>query len=160
MAQAQFPDTPILAMDPIEEYVAQESLSKPLFSLYLDLLSLDSPRMDRLWEGWRADLPDLDKENWEDCFLDSTRLMISSRDRLIQTKFLHSVYGTPQRLQRIFPQISLDGPCCLTGTGTYLHMFWSCLGVAWSWMKVFELINFRLQLTFPISPTLPLLGIR
>lgn len=31
----------------------------PLSTLYLDLLSIDSLRMDRLWEAWRGDLHDL-----------------------------------------------------------------------------------------------------
>lgn len=42
----------------------------------------------------------LDREDWEDCVEDSSTLVISSRDKLIQTKFLHRVYYTPQSLYR------------------------------------------------------------
>lgn len=47
-ARAQFPVSPSLAMDPIEELLAQESLSKLLSGLYLTLLSVESPKIDGL----------------------------------------------------------------------------------------------------------------
>lgn len=37
-----------------------------------------------------------------------------------------------------------------------MTLFWSCPRVAQFWMEVFEVINFCLQLTLPISPTLVL----
>lgn len=77
--RAQF-STPLnLRMDPIEKLLAQDSLLKPLSALYLDLLSVDSPKMDHLWDRWKADIPNLDSENWEDCLGDSAKLLISSR---------------------------------------------------------------------------------
>lgn len=36
--------------------------------------------------------------------------MISSRDKLVQVKFLHRVNYTPQRLHRIYPEMSPDCP--------------------------------------------------
>lgn len=41
-----------LSMDPIEELSAQESLYKSLLTLYLALLSLESPKMDRNPPRW------------------------------------------------------------------------------------------------------------
>lgn len=76
-------------MDLIDELLAQGSLSKPLSAFYLALLSVDSPKMERLWGLWKADLPDLDRE---DCLEDSTKLLIFSQDELIHIKFLNRVY--------------------------------------------------------------------
>lgn len=82
-------------MDPIEELLAQEQLKKTLSALYLDLLKTNSTKIDRLWDQWRTDIPDLDREDWDDCMADGTALLISSKERLIQVKFLHRVYYTP-----------------------------------------------------------------
>lgn len=128
--RAQFPRPVALAMDPIEELLAQESLTKPLSSLYLSLLSLESPKMERLWEAWKADIPSLEREDWEDCFEDSSKLVISSRDKLMQIKFLHRINYTPQRLHRIYPQRDLMCGHCHLNIVTYFHMFWSCHRVA------------------------------
>lgn len=62
-AQAQFPSPPNLSMDPIEKLLAQESLTKSLSTLYLALLSMNLPRWKTLWEKWKANLPDLDRED-------------------------------------------------------------------------------------------------
>lgn len=67
-------------MDPIEELLAQEQLSKLLSDLYLDLLRTDSTKVDRLWDQWKADIPGLDKENWEDYLAASTSVLISSKE--------------------------------------------------------------------------------
>lgn len=103
--RSQFPDLSMFATDKIEGLLAQESLTKPSSALYVTLLRVKSPKMDRLWEQWQADIPTLDREA---CFEDSSKLVIASRDKLIQTKFLHSVFLTPQNLHRIYPQRSYD----------------------------------------------------
>lgn len=40
----------MLEADPIEHFLAQESLTESLSALYLALLSVQSPKMDRLWD--------------------------------------------------------------------------------------------------------------
>lgn len=86
-------------------------------------------------------------------------MLISSRDRLIQVEFLHRIYYKPQRLHNIYPERSADCTHCKGNVGTYMHMFWSCHGVACFWIEVVKLINLRLQLTLPTTSQLLLLGI-
>lgn len=138
-------------MHPIEKLLAQELLSKPLSALYLVLLSVD-PKMERLWDLWKADLPKpwLGGLSWR---YQGTKLLISSREKLIQIKFL-------QRLHRIYPQRSQECPRCRDGIGTYLHMSWSCPRVVRFWGEVVWLIHFPLQLTLLVSPELVFLGIQ
>lgn len=50
-------------MDPIEELLAQDSQLKPLSALYFYLLSVDSPKMDNLWDRWKTDISDLHRED-------------------------------------------------------------------------------------------------
>lgn len=115
--------------------------------------------MGKLWEYWKGDIPSLDKEDWKDCLEQGPKLVIASRDKLIQVKFLHWVYYTPERLHRIFPEHDPVCPRCKTKWGTYLHMFWECPAILSYWEVVFAEINLRLQLTLTPTPSLVLLGI-
>lgn len=47
---SQLKNPPMLEADPIEHFLAQESLTESLSTLYLALLSVQSPKMDRLWD--------------------------------------------------------------------------------------------------------------
>lgn len=84
---------PTLETNPIEDLLAQESLSKLLSALYLALLSVQSSKMDSLWKQWHADIHALDRETWEECFEDSYRMVIASKDQLTQTKFLRAFHA-------------------------------------------------------------------
>lgn len=88
-AQFQFPHPPVLETDPSEN---------------LALLCVYSSKIDKLWGQWRADILTLDLE---DCLEGYSKLVISSRDKLIHTKFLHRVYFTLQRLHRL--QLLFEG---------------------------------------------------
>lgn len=61
-AQSHFPVCPVLETDPVEDLLAQEQLSKPLSTLCMTLLCMESLKMGKLWEKWSADIPTLDRE--------------------------------------------------------------------------------------------------
>lgn len=94
--------------------------------------------MDMLWEKWQADIPSLDRETWEECFEDNSKLVISSRDKLLQTKFMHRIYYTPQRLHKIYPHRSQSCPRCQSPDSTYIHMFGACPRLVQYWVAVVE----------------------
>lgn len=108
---------------------------------------------------WHGDIPSLDKEGYEDCLDYCPKVVIASKDKLIQVKFLHRIYYTPQRLHRIFPDRDPMCPKCRTQVGTFFHMFWDCPIIANYWAAVFSGINSRLQMSIPASPELALLGV-
>lgn len=112
-----------------------------------------------MWEMWRDDIPSLDRESWDDSLEGGPKPVISFRDKLILVKFLHRVYYTSVRLHKMYPARYLKCPLCRIHLGSYLHMFWDCPSIAEFWSDVFELINFRLQLSLPASLELALLGI-
>lgn len=74
---------------PIEEMLSLGDLDKPLSSLYGALLCTHLPRMGKLWDYLRGDIPSLNREDWEASLEQGPKLVISSRDKLIQVKFLH-----------------------------------------------------------------------
>lgn len=158
-ARAQFPQKPVLQADPIKELLTPGDLTKPLSTLYVVLLGKDSPKIERLWEMWHRDIPALDKEGWEDCLDYGPKLVIASKDKLIQVKFLHRIYYTPQKLHCIFPDRDPTRPNCKTQVGTFFHMFWDCPIIATYWSAVFSAINRRLQLSIQALPELALLGV-
>lgn len=157
--RAQFPAPPDLTSDVVEDLLAQETLSKPLSALYFILIKKDSPKMEVLWSRWGADIPTLDRESCEERFEESFKLVISSRDKLVQAKFFHRTYLTPQRLHRIYPERSLECPRCRSPDSSYIHMFWSCPRLLFYWSAIMESINARLQLELPLTPELALLAI-
>lgn len=60
------------------------------------------------------------------------------------------------RLHRRYPEKDPSCPRCHTQLGSYFHMFWECLNIYAFWVKVFDLLNLRLELS--VSPRLALLG--
>lgn len=131
---------------------------KTFSALYGTLLITDFPKIDRLWDQWQMDIPSLDREDWEDCLEHCPKLVISSRDKLIQTKCLHQVYFMPGRMSKMYPDRRAYCPCCHTQMGKYFHMFWECPKIQ-AFLYIFELINLRLDLSIPMSPELALPGI-
>lgn len=90
--------------DPIEQILSPGALDKPLSTLYGALLCTNSAKLEKLWEYWQVDVLSLDRQSWEEGLEQAPKLVISSRDKLTQVKYLHRVYYTPKRLQRMFPQ--------------------------------------------------------
>lgn len=121
-ARAQFPSRPLLQLDSVEMVLSQEGLRKLLSALYGTLLRTDSLKIEKLWSLWKEDVPSLDREDWEDSLERSPKLVISSRDNLIQTKLLHRVYYRPVRLHKMY--LDRDSFCsrCRTQLGTLMHM--------------------------------------
>lgn len=63
---AQFPQNLTLKVDFIKDMLVSGGLNKPLTALYNALLCTAVPRMEKLWEYWKGDIPSLNKEDWED----------------------------------------------------------------------------------------------
>lgn len=124
-AQSQFPSPSILEINLIVEFLSQDPISKHLYALYLALLSVESPKMDRLWEGRRVDIPTLDRESRMECFEYNFKLVISSRNKLIQTKFLLYLRGCIKSTHR--------DPMIVPAVIFLLVHFFTCFGPALGW---------------------------
>lgn len=53
-------------------------------------------------------------------------LMISTKDRFIQLKFIHRAYYMPQRLSVIYPTANAICLRCRGEVGNFMHMVWLC----------------------------------
>lgn len=85
-------------------------------------------------------------------------LIISTRDRWIQLKFLHRMYYSPQRHSTIYPLLDPTCPKCRMDVGTFIHMVWSCCTLKWFWSEEVSELSALSGLVVPIDP-LVLLGI-
>lgn len=56
----------------------------------------------RLHPKWRADVPVMDEENWEEIWKYLFLQLVAVRVQLIQLKLLHRFYLTPQWFNRIY----------------------------------------------------------
>lgn len=83
--------------------MTSSAMGRPLSSLYLYLMVAYDVKPTQSLDKWRVDLPSLDDEILEECVATFIPQMVAAKDRLIQLKFLHWAYYTPQRLARIFP---------------------------------------------------------
>lgn len=99
----------------------------------------------------------LDRDDWEYCLENCPKLVISSRDNLINTFSTLSLLH-PGQIKRIYPDRDLHCPRCLTQLGTFFHMFWECPKTMGFWPEVFEIINTRLQVANSYISRVDLVG--
>lgn len=66
---AQFPEPVVLESDSIERLLTSGLMGNPLSTLYLYLTMAYDTKRTRSLDKWRAEVPALSKEVWEDCFL-------------------------------------------------------------------------------------------
>ena len=155
---AQFPDRLTLQSDSIERLLTSRTMGRPLSTLYLYLTVAHDSGSTRSFEKWKADIPDLDEEKWEECVSTFIPSLIAARDRFIQIKFLHQAYYTPQRLARIYPQRDPLCPRCGVQEGSFWHMVWSCPMIQRYWGRVAGILGTVSQLHVPTDPLVLLLS--
>lgn len=140
------------------EVFNSKNIDRILSSLYIRILSEEQTGGTGLYEKWKADIPALAPDDWEECIQQYIPLMVPERDRYVQLKFLHRVY-TPQRLSRIYPTQSDRCPKCNRELGTFIHVVWSCPVIQQFWLEVVEVINSAANLNVQVNPIILLLGV-
>lgn len=92
-----------LATHSVESLLAAAEIDHTLSSIYLRLTCRDALNTTRLFWVWQRDIPTLTKEDSTEGLRQCIPLMILARDHFVQLKFLHRVYYTPAKLNRIYP---------------------------------------------------------
>lgn len=83
---------PWLSISQMESLLQEESLKKPLSTIYKALQPTVHHGLDKLRTLWMAELPELDEDYWEDIWDSPFNYLVSSRHCLIQFKILHKYY--------------------------------------------------------------------
>ncbi|XP_072012556.1 peroxisomal membrane protein PEX14 isoform X1 [Engystomops pustulosus] len=143
----------------LETLMSTPDLPKPLTQCYALLQEQKSRPFDRARERWRQDIPDLSDDDWREVELSYFTSVVSARDFLIQSKFLHRVYFTPARLFRMGAMPNDLCFRCQAEVGSFLHCVWSCPRVHVFWSEVLEFLNVHFDFPRLLSPSVCLLGI-
>lgn len=114
------------------------------YPLFYQHLFIDTPKvLLSCHNAWLSDFPQL-----EDILGPAFSKLVSTRDHLIQYKFLHRIYQIPAKLVDIFPtQCSNCWRCAVSGADL-MHIFWHCLAIQQFWAEVIRSVT-----TIRITPS-------
>lgn len=157
--QAQFPRSLKLEANDVESLLRTSEMGGILSALYSILARLDTSKVSQLFSVWQSDILTLADSNWEEGIQQYIPLMVSTRDRLTQLKFIHRMYYSPDRLAKIYPDRRPTCHRCNAEVGTFFHVVWSCPQLRPFWTGVVEVINSIGRLRVPYDPIPLLLGI-
>lgn len=82
---------------------------------------------------WCADIPELTEEVWQEILPLQVPTVISSRTKVIQTKFLYRSYYTSSLLFRSVPSAVCSR--CSLADGTFYYMVWKCTPIRAFWSE-------------------------
>lgn len=143
----------------IESVARRVCLHKPVSVFYRTIMLCQTSPLERSFGRWQRDIPQLEDHHIEELKSRWRSTVISARDQLIQTKWLHRVYLTPVRLFQM-RRLSVDSCSrCGQGRGTLMHMIWECPIIHSFWAEVHHFINVKLGLPEVCSPLTSLLGL-
>ncbi|OCT73612.1 hypothetical protein XELAEV_18032574mg [Xenopus laevis] len=111
------------------------------------------------YKTWLQDIGELDPDKWMEVLRHLTKSTIASRDKLIQVKFLHCSYLTPECLNRLTPTRGLNCTSRRGHPGSWIYIVWSCPKLVAYWIQIFAFISKLLVLTIPPDPALALLDL-
>lgn len=119
---------------PLEAQVMMGNLGKGGVSrIYRSLINNGPASLDGVrarWEGWVGPLEEAD---CRDALMAPRTLTTSSRLRLVQIYYLHTVYLTPARPFRAHLRPSPDCPKCGSSPADFYHMVWLCPALERFW---------------------------
>lgn len=95
-----------LEHDDLETLLDYADISKPLSQIYRALLPSIQVGLDGLRYLWRAEVQELNSEDWEDMWDYPLQPLVELDQFVPSCKILHSIYYTPQRLHCIYPASS------------------------------------------------------
>lgn len=144
----------------LEDIVLNLRPSKGAISkIYKCLSEYQDSCFNTLRTSWQKDLNmGISDQQW-DIICKNTFLGMSCNKVTEQNyKFMHRVYITPQRLNRMFPNLSSKCSRCKTQVGTMLHMFWECKQLTGFWDLVHGLMVEQTKSPLDRSPIICLFG--
>uniref|UniRef100_A0A803J6W9 Reverse transcriptase zinc-binding domain-containing protein n=1 Tax=Xenopus tropicalis TaxID=8364 RepID=A0A803J6W9_XENTR len=125
----------------IEEQAHNCPHAKALSRSYAHLALANDTLLNKLYNKWLIDIPDMNKEQWKETLDSIFDYIVASRDRLIQYKFLHRAYITPKVLAKISPSQVDECPRCHQSPADFIHMVWTCNKIASFWTEVADYIS-------------------
>lgn len=117
------------------------SHTKLVSTYYRSLLHSTTHRLSSKANKWRADIPELTEDIWQEVLPLQVPSVISSRDKVIQTKLLYRSYFTPSLLFKLNRLPSALCSRCGMADGTFFHLMWECSPIKKFWSEVTAFIS-------------------
>lgn len=141
-------------LTPFDNLCQQEGPIRRLTSTIHSLL-LDRPNreLDSRCQKWENDLSiSLSKHDWENIFIKNHKCSLNVNVQENGFKIISRWYRTPSILHKLFPSSSPTCWRCLSGTGSILHIFWSCPILTPFWTSVHKIIKQVTSLDLEFTP--------
>lgn len=145
-------------LSPLEQLLIDPSHDKLISTYYKTLLHTTTHRLSNTLNKWKADIPELTEGIWQDILPLQVPSVISSRDRVIQTKLLYRAYFTPSLLFKLKKLPSAMCSRCSIMEATFFHLMWECTEIRRFWSGVTAFISSLTQLPNICNPLRCLLG--
>ena len=109
---------------------------------------------------WMNDLQiNISEEDWSEICSGAQRLTINTHLKLIQYNWIMRTYITPERLNKMNPNIPDLCVKCNVEKGTLFHCFWNCPEIRKFWNEVVKCISQMTLNPIPVCPELCILNL-
>ena len=144
----------------IEELLTTSTTIKGKISEVYDILSQEcESSFLPLLNIWETDLAiKFDENIWLNICDRIHFPFISNKIKESNYKFIHKLYLTPVKMNKISIDNSPNCPRCKTNKGTFLHMFWYCEKLKGYWNSIHSFTKSVLVAQFDLSPCAYLLN--
>uniref|UniRef100_A0A803JHH5 Reverse transcriptase domain-containing protein n=1 Tax=Xenopus tropicalis TaxID=8364 RepID=A0A803JHH5_XENTR len=129
---------PELTPSNLESTLRNPQTGKLTSRLYKTLLNSIPPPFNTARRKWQQITPNMTNEQWSETTEVLYTDLISLRDRLIQYKFIHQLYMTPTKLQKMGRNPEATCPRCHQTGSSFLHLAWECPPIQRYWSKIIK----------------------
>lgn len=110
---------------------------------------------------WQTELGvAIDKEKWDVICIQTKRISVCNRARLLQFKIIHRLQISPSKRHKMNPQTSPGCLKCKSALGTYTHCVWYCPKIQLYWQDILKDMSAIFGTAMTCDPVSLLLGYR
>lgn len=148
------PDVPELTY-----IIKTQAPTRLISNLYKIAMSHRANKYTKARLDWQRDLgTQMDDAMWRYCCVNTQKISLHGRHRLVHFKFLNRTYYTPERMHRYGLSESADCPRCYYSPADFMHLAWQCPGIATYWEGIFGELSRIMDQNILQDPALALLG--
>lgn len=148
------------AASSVESALSSQISRKHITIFYKALISNLPPISQPTKEAWERDLGvSIDDATWREVWAHAMDISVCNRAKSIQFRIIHRVHITPVLKNKLDSNSSSLCWKCNTGTGDYVHCFWSCAKLQRYWLDITNELSVIFGKVILLDPMCLLLGL-